>query len=81
MQAVIVIPELSVLRNYADAEDVLTRGIAGVPLLIRVIATAMRAGGFAPANLAAGRRPVHVESLRGIPATARSANRPRGSAL
>jgi phosphatidylglycerophosphate synthase len=44
MQAVIVIPELSVLRNYVGAEDVLTREIAGVPLLIRVIATAMRAG-------------------------------------
>ena len=44
MQAVIVVPELFVLLNYADAEGVLTRGIAGVPLLIRVIATAMRAG-------------------------------------
>jgi phosphatidylglycerophosphate synthase len=44
MQAVIVIPELSVLRNYADAENVLTREIAGVPLLIRVTATARRAG-------------------------------------
>src|SRR6202044_3634061 len=36
--------ELSELRNYADAEGVLTREIAGVPLLIRVVATAMRAG-------------------------------------
>lgn len=44
MQAVIVIPERSVLRSYPDAEDVLTREIAGVPLLIRVLATAMRAG-------------------------------------
>ena len=32
MQAVITIPELAVLRNYADAEGVLTREIAGVPL-------------------------------------------------
>lgn len=44
MQAVITIPELAVLRNYADAEGVLTREIAGVPLLVRAIATAMRAG-------------------------------------
>jgi phosphatidylglycerophosphate synthase len=44
MQAVIAIPESSVLRKYADAEGVLTRDIAGVPLLVRVIATARRAG-------------------------------------
>jgi len=44
MQAVIAIPELSVLRTFADAEGVLTREIAGVPLLVRAIATAMRAG-------------------------------------
>jgi phosphatidylglycerophosphate synthase len=44
MQAVVAIPELSVLRRYADAEGVLTREIAGVPLLVRVIATAKRAG-------------------------------------
>jgi len=44
MQALVVIPERSVLRSYTDAEGVLTREIAGTPLLIRVIATAMRAG-------------------------------------
>jgi phosphatidylglycerophosphate synthase len=44
MQAVVVIPALSVLRSYSDAENVLTREIAGTPLLIRVIATARRAG-------------------------------------
>ena len=44
MQSVIVIPERSVLQRYPDAEGVLTREIAGVPLLIRVIATAARAG-------------------------------------
>jgi phosphatidylglycerophosphate synthase len=44
MQAVLAIPALCVLRSYPDAEGVLTRKIAGVPLLIRVIATAMRAG-------------------------------------
>jgi len=44
MQAVVVIPESSVLQRYADAETVLTREIAGVPLLVRVIATARRAG-------------------------------------
>ena len=44
MQAVIAIPDLSILGNYGDVEKVLTREIAGVPLLIRVIATARRAG-------------------------------------
>jgi phosphatidylglycerophosphate synthase len=44
MQALIAIPELSVLRKYTDAEGALTREIAGVPLLVRVIATARRAG-------------------------------------
>jgi phosphatidylglycerophosphate synthase len=44
MQAVIAIPEVSALRKYADVEGVLTREIAGVPLLIRIIATARRAG-------------------------------------
>jgi phosphatidylglycerophosphate synthase len=44
MQAVLVIPEARILREFADAEQILTREIAGVPLLIRVIATAIRAG-------------------------------------
>jgi len=44
MQAVIAIPDLSILGNHGDVEKVLTREIAGVPLLIRVIATARRAG-------------------------------------
>lgn len=44
MQAVLVIPESSTLRKFADGENILTREVAGVPLLIRVIATAMRAG-------------------------------------
>jgi phosphatidylglycerophosphate synthase len=44
MQAVIVIPELRILRSYTGAESVLMREIAGVPLLIRVIATARRVG-------------------------------------
>jgi phosphatidylglycerophosphate synthase len=44
MQAVIAVPEASALRNYADAEQVLMREVAGVPLLVRVIATAARAG-------------------------------------
>ena len=44
MQAVIAIPELAVLRKYSEGEGVLTREIAGVPLLLRVIATARRAG-------------------------------------
>lgn len=44
MQAVLGIPGLWTLRTFADGERILTREIAGVPLLIRVIATAMRAG-------------------------------------
>jgi phosphatidylglycerophosphate synthase len=44
MQAVLAIPELCVLRKYIDAAGVLTRDIAGVPLLVRVIATARRGG-------------------------------------
>jgi phosphatidylglycerophosphate synthase len=44
MQCVIAIPEREVLRRYSDAEGVLTRDVAGVPLLVRLIATAARAG-------------------------------------
>jgi phosphatidylglycerophosphate synthase len=44
MQAVLVIPDSGILRKFAGSERILTREIAGVPLLIRVIATAMRAG-------------------------------------
>jgi phosphatidylglycerophosphate synthase len=44
MQAVIAIPDGDSLRRYEGAGEVLTREIAGVPLLIRVIATAQRAG-------------------------------------
>ena len=44
MQALLVIPESSTLQTFAGGERILTREIAGVPLLIRVIATAMRAG-------------------------------------
>lgn len=44
MLAALVIPELSTLREFAGAEKILTQEIAGVPLLIRVIATGMRAG-------------------------------------
>ena len=44
MQAVILIPERAAFRSYPDAEGVLTRKIAGVPLLVRVMATAARAG-------------------------------------
>jgi len=44
MQVVLAVPPGQLLRTYPDAEGVLTRHIAGVPLLVRVIATAMRAG-------------------------------------
>jgi phosphatidylglycerophosphate synthase len=44
MQVVIAVPELFILRSYKDCEGVLTRDVAGVPLLVRTIATARRAG-------------------------------------
>jgi hypothetical protein len=44
MQAVLVIPKSSTLQKFADGENILTREVAGMPLLIRVIASAMRAG-------------------------------------
>jgi phosphatidylglycerophosphate synthase len=44
MQGVIVIPEMRLLRPPEGGKELLTREIAGVPLLLRVIATAKRAG-------------------------------------
>jgi len=44
VQAVLAIPSLETLRNYGDATEVLMQKVAGVPLLVRVIATAKRAG-------------------------------------
>jgi phosphatidylglycerophosphate synthase len=44
VQAVLAIPGLETLRNYGDAAEVLMQKVAGVPLLIRVVATAARAG-------------------------------------
>ena len=44
MQAVLAIPDLEALRNQGDAVDVLMQKVAGVPLLVRVVATAARAG-------------------------------------
>jgi phosphatidylglycerophosphate synthase len=43
VQAVLAIPSLETLRNYGDATDVLMQEVAGVPLLVRVMATAKRA--------------------------------------
>lgn len=43
MQAVIAIPEFREVPDY-EADEALTGDIAGVPQLVRVIATAMRAG-------------------------------------
>jgi phosphatidylglycerophosphate synthase len=43
VRAVLAIPRLETLRNYGDGAEVLRR-VAGVPLLVRVIATAARAG-------------------------------------
>ncbi|HEX4229283.1 MAG TPA: CDP-alcohol phosphatidyltransferase family protein [Bryobacteraceae bacterium] len=44
MQAVLVIPNSETLPNDVDSETALTQEIAGVPLLLRVAATAARAG-------------------------------------
>ena len=44
MQALMVIPELQVLRQLGSPEKVLMQELGGVPLLVRVVATAMRAG-------------------------------------
>jgi phosphatidylglycerophosphate synthase len=44
VRAVLAIPKLQTPRNYRDAADVLMQKVASVPLLVRVIATAARAG-------------------------------------
>src|SRR5260370_40434990 len=44
MQAVIAIPPLQTLQKHGGAEQALMQEVAGVPLLVRVIATAMRVG-------------------------------------
>jgi len=44
VQAVLAIPGSATLRNYGEPRDVLMRQVAGVPLLVRVLATAARAG-------------------------------------
>ncbi|MBV9034729.1 MAG: CDP-alcohol phosphatidyltransferase family protein, partial [Acidobacteriaceae bacterium] len=44
MQCVLAVPDQEMLRNYGDAAEMLMAKVAGVPLLIRVIATAARAG-------------------------------------
>jgi len=44
MQALIVIPPRQVLQQYGGPEQALMQDVAGVPLLVRTIATAMRAG-------------------------------------
>jgi phosphatidylglycerophosphate synthase len=44
MQALIAIPPRRVLQKHGGTEQALMQNVAGVPLLIRVVATAMRAG-------------------------------------
>jgi hypothetical protein len=44
MQAVIAIPPRQTLQQFGGAEQALMQEVAGVPLLVRVIATALRAG-------------------------------------
>ncbi|MBV9770948.1 MAG: CDP-alcohol phosphatidyltransferase family protein [Bryobacterales bacterium] len=43
MQAVLAIPSSETIRRHGAAEDVLMQEVAGVPLLVRAIATAARA--------------------------------------
>jgi phosphatidylglycerophosphate synthase len=43
VQAVLAIPSSEMLRSYGNVTEVLMRKVAGVPLLIRVVATAKRA--------------------------------------
>jgi phosphatidylglycerophosphate synthase len=44
MQALIAIPDFETLRRYGGAEQSLMRGVSGIPLLVRIIKTAIRAG-------------------------------------
>jgi CDP-alcohol phosphatidyltransferase-like enzyme len=44
MQAVIAIPDLKTLEHFGGAEQALMREVSGVPLLVRTIKTAARAG-------------------------------------
>jgi phosphatidylglycerophosphate synthase len=44
VQALLAIPNSEALRNYGEPNDVLMRQVAGVPLLVRVLATAARSG-------------------------------------
>jgi phosphatidylglycerophosphate synthase len=45
MQIVIAIPRYEQLQDFGGAEEALLRDVSGVPLLIRVLATGIRAGG------------------------------------
>ena len=44
MQAVLAIPNRETLELYGDPAEVLMQAVAGVPLLVRIVATAARAG-------------------------------------
>ena len=44
MQAVLAIPDLETLLHFGAQDDALMQRVAGVPLLVRVLATAVRAG-------------------------------------
>ncbi len=44
MQAVIAIPDTHTLNQYGGPAEALMREVCGVPLLVRVIKTAVRAG-------------------------------------
>jgi hypothetical protein len=44
MQALIAIPDFETLRRYGGAEQSLMREVSGIPLLVRIIKTAIRAG-------------------------------------
>ena len=44
MQIVIAIPRYEELQDFGGAEGALLRDVSGVPLLIRILATGIRAG-------------------------------------
>ena len=44
MQAMIAIPPRQTLQQFGGPEQALMQEVAGVPLLVRIIATAVRAG-------------------------------------
>ena len=60
MQVVTAIPRSDELQRYGGAEEALLRDVSGIPLLIRVLATGIRAGGDRALIIHTGEIPVRV---------------------